>query len=92
LRAEFAFALGRVCRSPAGDIEASNAARHALSLFFSKADLLDALLLGTAQNAGKIAEIYRVIFEDTVYNPCPMFGIQKFPLPEPIGQAENTGG
>ena len=84
LRAEFTLALGRVCRtSGVTDPEANDVARRALLRFFSKEDVLDTLLLGTAQNAKKIVEIYRVIYEDTVFDPCHAYGIQKHPVPRP---------
>jgi len=99
LRAEFALSLGRVCRSPnvadvagVADIEANDAARRVLLRFFSKADLLNALLLGTARNAEKVVEVYRVIYEDTVFDPCSAYGIQKYPLPQPGGQAGSPDG
>jgi hypothetical protein len=82
LRAELALNLGRTCRSPdvagVADVEAHNAARNVLLRFFSREDLLNALLLGTAKNAEKVTAIYRTIYEDTVYNPCAAYEMKRF--------------
>lgn len=79
LNAEFVLALGRVLRQAVPDTDVMDGYREhmveqvLLAAFGEEKAFLNALIAGTVGNAMKLRTMYKTVFGDTVFNPCPAY-------------------